>query len=249
MGSKISVKSHIPNAITSANLLMGCISISLSFHDHMLAASVLIFVAGVLDFLDGMAARLLKAYSEIGKMLDSLADVVSFGVAPSIILFNMLKGSIHTSFLTLDLQEYTWMAEAIPYLAFLVAIFSAMRLAKFNIDTRQTDSFIGIPTPANAFLIASLPFILNRSDLMFNILHNVYFLIALTIVLSALLVSEIPMISLKFKSISFRDNKSRYILLFLSLLLILVLQMLAIPAIFLLYILISLVDKPQQLSK
>lgn len=225
---------------------MGCISISLSFQGAILAASVLIFVAGVLDFLDGVAARVLHAYSELGKMLDSLADVVSFGVAPSVILFNLLNTSVHTFFPELDTQSAGWIGHAIPYLAFLVAIFSAIRLAKFNIDVRQTNSFIGIPTPANAFLIASLPFILKSNEWMKAMLLNIYVLTAMIIVLSLLLVSEIPMISLKFKNLSYRDNKSRYLLLALSLILIIFLRITAAPAIFLLYIVVSLIDNPQK---
>jgi CDP-diacylglycerol--serine O-phosphatidyltransferase len=204
-------------------------------------------VAGIFDFFDGVAARVLHAYSDIGKMLDSLADVVSFGVAPSVILFNLLSTSVHSEFSTFSYDSSGWIINSIPYSAFLVAIFSAIRLAKFNIDDRQTSSFIGMPTPANAFLIASLPFILKHHEFLQGLLLKIYVLIPLIIVLSFLLVSEIPMISLKFKNLSYQDNKSRYVLLVLSVILFVFLGISAVPAIFLLYIIISLIDNPQKL--
>src|SRR6266542_1485884 len=161
MKNKITFKSQVPNIITSINLLAGCISICLTFQDKILFASLFIFIAGVLDFLDGVAARLLHAYSDIGKMLDSLADVISFGVAPSVILFRLLNISIHPAISGFELNATDIVEYIVPSLAFLVAVFSAIRLAKFTIDDRQTSSFIGLPTPANAFFIASLPLILN----------------------------------------------------------------------------------------
>jgi len=224
-------------------------SIVFAFQDQLILASSFIFIAGVFDFFDGFAARLLKAYSEIGKMLDSLADVVSFGVAPSAILFKLLILAMHRSQQNFILKPSDWEALVIPGFAFLVAIFSALRLAKFNIDTRQTISFIGMPTPANAFLIASLPFIMNENVIAQVILLKVYVLIPLIIVLSILLVSEIPMLSLKFKNLSYRDNKSRFILMGLSVILILIFKIIAIPLIFISYILISLIDNPQKKSK
>jgi CDP-diacylglycerol--serine O-phosphatidyltransferase len=244
MSNKNSFKSQIPNVITSANLLAGCLSIVFTFQDRLILASIFIFIAGVLDFFDGMAARLLHAYSEIGKMLDSLADVVSFGVAPSVILFNLLNISIHPGNPSFNYGSDNWMEFIIPCLAFLIAIFSALRLAKFNIDERQTSIFIGLPTPANAFLIASLPFILKDNTVAQGILLKIYILIPMIFVLSFLLISEIPMISLKFKNLSFNDNKSRFILIFSSVVLIVFLKFSAVPLIFFLYLLISLIDNP-----
>jgi CDP-diacylglycerol--serine O-phosphatidyltransferase len=235
---------HIPNLITSLNLLTGCISIVFTFQDRVILASIFIFIAGVLDFFDGVAARLLHAYSDIGKMLDSLADVVSFGVAPSIILFNYLNVSIHPGISGFNYESTNWIEYLIPCTAFLIAIFSALRLAKFNIDERQTNIFIGLPTPANAFLIASLPFILKDNVLMQGFMLKIYFLVPMIFVLSFLLVSEIPMISLKFKNLTYRDNKSRFILIFSSLILAIFLRFTAVPLIFILYLVISLIDNP-----
>jgi CDP-diacylglycerol---serine O-phosphatidyltransferase len=246
MSDRIKIKSHIPNLITSLNLMVGCVSIVLAFQEKIILASIFIFVAGVLDFFDGVAARLLNAYSEIGKMLDSLADVVSFGVAPSAILFNLINVAIHPGYAGVDFRDSNWLEYLIPCSAFLIAVFSAFRLAKFNIDVRQTNSFIGLPTPANAFLIASLPFILKDSEFAQVFLLKIYFLLPLIVLLSFLLVSEIPMISLKFKNLTFRDNKPRYILLTASLLLLIFLNFLAVPIIFVLYLVISLVDSPQK---
>ncbi|HEY4787173.1 MAG TPA: CDP-alcohol phosphatidyltransferase family protein [Bacteroidales bacterium] len=240
--------SHIPNLITSLNLLAGCISIVFTFHDQVLIASILIFVAGIFDFFDGLVARALKAYSDIGKMLDSLADIVSFGVAPSAILFNYLNISLHPGNPGFDLNSNNWMDYLIPCIAFLIAIFSAIRLAKFTIDERQTAFFIGVPTPANAFVIASLPFILQGNLMAQSILLKIYILVPLILVLSLLLVSEIPMISLKFKNLTYKDNKSRFILVISSLLLLILLRIKAFPIIFLLYLIISLIDNPQKSS-
>lgn len=246
MKNKISFKSQIPNTITSANLLTGCISICLTFQDKIVLASIFIFIAGVLDFFDGVAARLLHAYSDIGKILDSLADVVSFGVAPSFILFRLLNISIHPAFSTFDLRASSLLEYIVPCTAFLVAIFSAIRLAKFTIDDRQTVSFIGLPTPANAYLIASLPIILNDHSYLQGILLKPYILIPLVIILSLLLVSEIPMISLKFKNLTYKDNKPRFFLILSSLFLLIFMKVTAIPFIFILYILVSLIANPQK---
>lgn len=235
-----SITSNIPNFITSLNLFFGCMSIVLAFHDKLIWASVLIFAAGIFDFLDGLAARLLHAYSEFGKMLDSLADVVSFGVAPSSILFVILqKSGLETS----ELFSGTFLLSCS---AFLIAVFSGLRLAKFNIDERQSTSFIGLPTPANAFLIASFPLIQLHNEAFSKLLLNPYILIPVIVILSLLLTSEIPMISLKFKNLSFKDNKSRFVLIVASVILLIVLQITAVPFIFILYLLISVIDNPQK---
>ncbi len=236
------ITASIPNFITILNLLMGCLSIIFAFHGNLLVASSLIFIAGLFDFFDGLAARVLKAYSEMGKELDSLADIVSFGVAPSVILYQIMvmaviKFNPEYTFETSSLLEYF-----ITGSAFLIAAFSALRLAKFNIDERQTNSFIGVPVPANAFLIASFPFILSNCDFGKEVLLNIYVLIPLIVFLSLLLTSEIPMLSLKIKNLKFHDNKSLFVLSVLSLILLIVLKMLAVPIIFCLYLLISIID-------
>lgn len=235
------IKQHIPNTLTLLNLLSGCIAIVFAFEDIILS-SYLVGIAAIFDFLDGFAARLLKAKSKIGKDLDSLADMVSFGVVPGIILFRLIEISVMNE----DYDGY--FLNFVPFIAFLVPLFSALRLAKFNTDTRQEELFYGLPTPANAILIASLPLILNQHTMIFgmdlsfikSLIVNSYFLISVTIILSYLLIAEIPLLSLKFKSFGWEKNKARYVLLFLSLILLILIQYVGIPVIILLYILISL---------
>ncbi len=235
------MKKHIPNFITSLNLLAGCLGIVLAFQQSLLWASGMIALAVVFDYFDGTAARLLNVKSEIGKQLDSLADVVSFGILPCIIIYKIIGlNIINFNYLTTVegfMQYY-------PYIAFLIPVFSALRLAKFNVDVRQTDSFIGLPTPANAILIASLPFIIDRTESVFlyHLLMNPYFMILLTVVLSFLLISEIPMFSLKLNNLKWQDNKLQFVLIFIAVLLILILDFVAIPIIIILYIILSIVN-------
>ena len=189
-----------------------------------------IVAAAVFDFLDGFAARWLKAYSPMGKELDSLADMVSFGVAPASIMYILM-------FHTADLYTFTYIV-ASP--AYLIAVFSALRLAKFNIDTRQTDSFIGLPTPANALFICSLVFA--GSDYQFPMLDNLFVLLAITVVFSYLLVAELPLFSLKFKSFDWKSNKIRYIFVIISAIILLILQWSGLSLVILLYILLSVIS-------
>ena len=147
---------HIPNSITCCNLLSGCISIALMCNGYAIAAGVMIFIAAVFDFCDGFAARLLKAYSPLGAQLDSLSDVISFGVAPSFIIYHYLNQVV-----SLDIMGFN----IFPFMAFFLAVFAALRLAKFNIDDRQTTSFIGLPTPAMGIFVAALPFVLRNESL------------------------------------------------------------------------------------
>jgi CDP-diacylglycerol--serine O-phosphatidyltransferase len=230
------LKKHIPNLLTCGNLFCGCIGIVVTFQDNLILAAYLTGIAGVLDFFDGFVARWLKAYSSIGKELDSLADCVTFGVLPGVILFHLLHKSIATE----ASPEFT---QYLPFAAFIITVFSALRLAKFNVDTRQTTSFIGVPTPANAFLIASLPLILWQYPPSEDIILNPYLLIVLIVVMSFLMTSEIPLFALKFTSYSFAKNRPKYIFLFLSLILLFTLQFIAIPFIIALYILISLFNQ------
>lgn len=229
------LKKHLPNALTCGNLLCGCIGIDAALvQNDLVLAAYLIGAAAVLDFLDGFAARWLRAYSAIGKELDSLADCVTFGVLPAIIILKLMRQSMTGD----EFGVFAFVG--VPYVAFLIAIFSALRLAKFNVDTRQTDSFIGVPTPANALLIASLPLIRWQYPTSETIIVNVYLLIGLTVLMSFLMVAEIPLFSLKFSSYGFAQNRTRYIFLFLSLLLLFLLQFIAVPLIIGLYILLSL---------
>ena len=237
----MAIKNHIPNFITLLNLLSGCIAIVFIFEDQLVVASYLIGLAAIFDFLDGFLARLLNAKSSIGKDLDSLADVISFGLVPGLILFKLINYSfenIMNSGITI----------LIPYIAFLIPMFSALRLAKFNNDERQQIVFIGLPTPANALLIASFPLILIQKSTLVGIdissvhslFYNTVFLIALTILLSYLLIAKIPLLSLKFKTYNWNENKIRYIFLGISCIFLILLFYSAIPGIILLYILLSL---------
>lgn len=226
------IRRNIPNALTCGNLLCGCVGVVEAFHNNLLLSCVLIGIALIFDFFDGFLARLLNASSPIGKDLDSLADMVTFGLLPAIIMYQMLMQSIP------DLLGI-WKA----YPAFIIAVFSAIRLAKFNNDPRQSDAFIGVPTPANAMLIASLPLIVHTyGGIWKDIIINTNHLLILSAVMSYLLVMEVPLIALKFKHFGWKRNESRYLLIGMTIVLILTLKILAVPAVILLYILLSLAD-------
>lgn len=227
------MKKHIPNSVTCLNLFSGCLGIVFAFQGNLIWASYAILIAAMFDFFDGMLARLLKAYSDIGKELDSLADMVSFGVLPSVIIYQLFALSPQIDF------GLTWLS----FSAFIIAVFSALRLAKFNIDTRQSENFVGLPTPANALLIASFPLIIGDSSTYFaGFILNQWFLAIFSLVMSLLLVAEVPLISLKFKSLQFKENLLRYILIISSVLLLLFLKFEAVPIIIIIYFLISLVQ-------
>jgi CDP-diacylglycerol---serine O-phosphatidyltransferase len=227
------MKKHIPNFITCLNLFSGCIGIVYAFKGDLIIAGYAIFLAAVFDFFDGFIARLIKAYSDIGKELDSLADVVSFGVLPSVIIYQLFLQSPQVGSIS-------------PYLnlsAFFIAIFSALRLAKFNVDVRQAENFIGLPTPANAALIASLPMILAQDNWFFTAyILNPFFLFIFSLGMSILLVTEIPLLSLKFKSLNWNDNLFRYILVISAILLVIIFKFAAVPIIVFIYILLSLIQ-------
>lgn len=222
----------IPNLMTCGNLLCGCLGVVFSFRGDLLLAGALIFVAAVLDFLDGFAARLLNQSSPIGKELDSLADMVTFGLLPSMILFQYLERSNTSIEIEGMLRSFS---------AFILTIFSALRLAKFNIDTRQSDSFIGVPTPANAILVASLPFILRNNPAYESLILNPAVLVGYTLLMSFLLVMEMPLLAFKFKTFGWKDNQIKYIFLGLSVILLILLNFAAVPLIVGLYVLLSIV--------
>lgn len=220
---------HIPNVLTCLNLLCGCIGVVEAFHNNIIISCGLIGVALIFDFFDGFVARILNVSSPIGRDLDSLADMVTFGLLPSIIIYQLLMQSIP------DLLGI-WKA----YPAFLIAIFSAIRLAKFNNDPRQSDSFIGVPTPANALLIASLPVIvLTQDEYWKTLIVNTNNLLLLTVVMSYLLIAEIKLIALKFKSFGWQGNEFRYLFLLLTIILLAFFKILAVPLILVIYILLS----------
>ncbi len=225
------IKKHIPNAITCCNLMSGCLATAAAFGGFTKTAVLMIIVGAVFDFFDGMTARLLGVSSPIGKELDSLADVVTFGVAPSAILF----------FLFSEVQYPAFMAAVVrfvPYTAFLMAAFSALRLAKFNLDTRQTTSFIGLPTPANALFWGSL--VLGQHDFLVSHMFNGVFLFFFMFLFCLLLVAEVPLFALKFKNLGWQDNKIKWIFL-LGCLPCFLLGYSSLAAIIVWYVLLSLV--------
>lgn len=204
------MKKHIPNMITCCNLICGCIATGAAFSaasglpSQYLYAVLFIILGATFDFFDGMSARALGVSSPIGKELDSLADVVTFGVAPSAILFALFREVQYPEFL-LPLKD------VLPYTAFLMAAFSALRLAKFNLDTRQSTQFIGLPTPANALFWGSL--VLGQHAFLVSARFNAAFLFLFMILFCWLLVAEVPMLALKFKNLSWKDNKEKFIFL------------------------------------
>ncbi|QCR24399.1 CDP-diacylglycerol--serine O-phosphatidyltransferase [Pontibacter sp. SGAir0037] len=230
------MKKHIPNAITCLNLLSGCLALYYAFGGKLTYAAYMVVIAAIFDFLDGMIARVIKAYSEIGKQLDSLADMVSFGVVPGVIMFGLLSQS-GASFFGIP-------ATILPFSGFIITVFSALRLAKFNIDTRQAESFIGVPTPACTMFIASLPLILATSGFLYeDIILNPYFLLAVTFIFSFLLIAELPLFALKFKNLTWKDNSIRFIFLGISVILLALVKFAAVPLIIVLYILLSIVKR------
>src|SRR5690554_218847 len=226
------MRKHIPNLFTLLNLLSGCIAIPLAFGGNFLAAAIWVYIAALFDFFDGFAARLLNAYSPLGKELDSLADVVSFGVAPASALFVLLREYTLFSELAEPLRFF------IPYLAFLIPLFSAYRLAKFNIDDRQTTSFLGLPTPASGLFWISYCYgvqsLATDSGLFF------YATFLLLFLLPPLMTSNIPMFSLKTKSLKWKGNEKQVLLIVLACIFIYFWGVLGVAATIIAYILLSL---------
>ena len=242
----MNIKKHIPNAITCCNLLCGCLAIVQAFEGNLVNAAYLVGAGAIFDFFDGFAARMLKVSSPIGKDLDSLTDMVTFGVVPGVVMFQLinktsnLSSDFNINENHLDFIAYIGFTKQISYLSFLISIFSAIRLAKFNNDTRQTDSFIGVPTPAAAMFICSIPLIEEFNHIDFIL--NPYVLIVITVVLSFLLVSELPLFALKFKHFKWKDNEIRFVFLGLSLVMLITLQFVGIPLIIIMYILLSVIN-------
>lgn len=241
------MKKHIPNAITCGNLICGCLGIIQALTGDLAWAAYFIWIAAVLDFFDGFAARILNVPSPIGKELDSLADVVSFGVLPGFIIFQLMNQ--HYMFEDCNVggnwvechrgNHINWLS----YTAFIIPALSAYRLAKFNLDTRQSDSFIGLPTPANAILISAFPLILmNDTFHVAPILTNIKFLASFSLVISYILVSEIKLIALKFKNFTWTDNKYRFIFIGSAAVLFATMFYTAIPIIILFYVVLSIIE-------
>ena len=214
------MKKHIPNAITCANLFSGCIGVVFAFKGELETAAYFVLLSGIFDFFDGMVARLLNVKSAIGKELDSLADMVSFGFLPGVVMFHLLKSSDHQN-------------EYLPYLGFIITVFSALRLAKFNIDERQTEDFIGLNTPMNTLFIVSLPFIAKDYP---TVISSTALLVSLVALTSFLLVSEIRIFSMKLSDVTWARNKMKYLFIILSVILIVLLKFTSVPFILVLYI-------------
>ncbi len=241
---------QIPNIITSLNLLCGMVAILFAISGDLITASFFVFTGIVFDFFDGLAARWLNAQSEIGLQLDSLADVITCGVAPAIVMLEMIHISIsgEPMNITQSMALGGWNTIVFSYLPFtglLIAVAAAYRLAKFNVDTRQTESFIGLPTPANAIFVLSLPLILHfqHSEAIEGIIMNKWFLVATTLVSCFIMNAEVRLFALKFKTWDFGSNKIRYLFLLLSVVAIVALQFIALPVVILLYFAMSLFSR------
>ncbi|MBO2011816.1 CDP-alcohol phosphatidyltransferase family protein [Hymenobacter negativus] len=232
------MKKHLPNAVTCINLLFGCLALTAIFNGQLALGAYFVGAAAVADFFDGLLARALRVSSAIGKDLDSLADMVSFGVVPGAILFQLLLKSLTAP--EPGLHTLAGWGSYLPYLGFIVSVFSALRLAKFNNDTRQTTSFIGLPTPACTLVVASLPLILLSDQFgITSIILNPLVLLGLTVLLSGLLVAELPLFALKFKNLRWADNRRRFLFVLLAAGLLLALHATAVPLVVLIYVLMS----------
>ena len=225
---------HIPNFVTACNLFSGCIAAVMAFQANYEAAILFIILGATFDFFDGMLARLFHVSGPLGKELDSLADDITFGFAPSVIVFSLFKEVQYPAFMQC-------MADIFPYTAFIIAVFSALRLGKFNIDPRQSSSFIGMPTPANALFWGSL--VVGGHSFLVSDAFNALYLFILVLLMSYLLVAELPMFSLKFKNLSWKDNKISYIFLLVCIPLLVIFRISGFAAIILWYILLSFLTK------
>ena len=231
------MKKQIPNFLTCMNLFSGCIALVMVFRNHLEYTAYLILIAAFFDLLDGMVARKVGSNSEFGKQIDSLADMVSFGLVPGAVMFKLLQMSSLS-----ELVPNPMLRTFVQFVPFIITIFSALRLAKFNLDTRQTSSFIGLPTPANTLLIVSLPLILNQRPGQFDgLILNPVFILFVSMFLSYMLISEIPLFALKFKSLDLKANMYQYILIALAIVLIAIFSFVAIPMVVILYVLLSII--------
>ena len=236
------MKKHIPNIITLFNVLSGTIGIVAVLNDHWLAGFILMIAGAAFDFFDGMIARLLGVSSPVGKELDSLADVISFGVLPGMMMYMMMLQTHELDFISINEVRLA------PFFAFLIPMMSAMRLAKFNLDERQTSSFIGLPTPANALFIGALSIAFHElcpCSTIHQLISSAWFLYPTTIILSFLLVAELPLFALKFKNLKFKNNEFRFILIIGSLVLFAVFYQWVYMAIIIIipsYVLLSIVQ-------
>ena len=243
------IKKNIPNFVTLLNLLCGSIAVLFAVNNFFVTAALFVFLGIFFDFFDGLLARKLNVQSALGLQLDSLADMVTSGLVPGIILYKLIAIAVDAPPMAASSEwSLHWSGFSmafIPIIGLFVTLASAYRLATFNLDEDQQAYFKGLPTPANTLLIMSLPLIMEfqDNDAINGIILNKWFLIALTLLSCYLLNSSIKLFALKFKDYSFKNNAIRYIFIILSLVLLIVLQFAAIPVIILLYILLSLISK------
>ncbi|UNY97604.1 CDP-alcohol phosphatidyltransferase family protein [Zhouia spongiae] len=251
------MKKHIPNLITLLNLFCGSVAAIFAVKNQLEVAAFFVFIGIFFDFFDGFAARMLNVQSDLGVQLDSLADMVTSGLVPGIVMFQLLgMGNSLTSW---EVDKETadgvvWFSsglDVLPFLGLLITLASAYRLAKFNIDEEQVSSFIGLPTPANALFVLSLPLILfyQGNDMVNELILNKWFLIAVTLLSSYMLNARIPLFALKFKSWRLKENATRYSFLSLSLILLMTLQYMAIPVIVVLYVVMSGIDNMMKATR
>lgn len=238
----MNIRPYIPNALTTLNLISGLVSLNFILEGQYVYASLAIFLAAIFDFLDGNAARILKAYSELGKQLDSLADMISFGVAPGLLIYRLISVNCEGGCNILEQYHIT------PYFSLLIPVCSAFRLAKFNIDLRQSVNFIGLPTPANAIFFASIPlviyiqpglFSLIPLDFMAGFLSNNRVLSILAVFFSYLLVSDMKIFSMKFRNVKWKGNELRYLTLAGAVILTGLFSLYALPLIIVFYLLLA----------
>lgn len=236
---------HIPNLLTSLNLFSGCVALVFVFQGNIPVFTALIGASLFFDFLDGFAARMLKAGSPFGKELDSLADVVSFGLVPGAIMYHLFLDSVP---LTLMLDQ-PW-TKFVAFFPFIITVFSALRLAKFNLDTRQTDSFIGLPTPAATIFITGIAYVLYDDRLSLTpVVLNSYFIAGLSMVISYLLVAEIPLMALKFKSFGWKENSDQYLLILASVVFVYKMGVPGVSLSIILYLILSLLSHYSKKNK
>ncbi len=238
------MKKHVPNVLTLLNVLSGSMAVVFAVRNDWEVTAGLVLAGLIFDFLDGFTARMLKVQSKLGVQLDSLADMITFGLVPGIVLFQLISMSLGANSVmgTSEAESSLVLSDILPFAGFAVTLSSALRLGRFNIDERQVSSFIGLPTPANALLIVSLPMILlfNGSDALNRIILDPWFLLGLTALSTLLLNAPIPLFALKFKSWDFKNNALRYLFLGISLICIGTMKFLSVPVIVLIYILSSL---------
>ena len=245
------IVNHLPNLLTLLNLLAGSIAVIFAVQNELITAVVFVFIGIFFDFFDGLAARMLKVTGELGKQLDSLADVVTSGLVPGIVMYQLLKEDAIS--ISINKASITWgddTVDFLPYLGLLITLSAAYRLAKFNIDDRQSDSFIGLPTPAAALVVVSLPLILTYGDnqAINDLIRENWFLMGITFLVAILMHVNIPLFALKFNDFSWSNNKVKYMFLALTLICIIFLGYLAIPIAILLYVVISVISNALKLT-